>query len=560
MAIVDIFVVPLADSIGIHKDLVKTVLCMLLSYPLSSVLKRLPDNTKFYKEVFSISISLFYLVGIFDLWHGLFTILLSSGFTYIISSKLRTLPLMPWINFLFVLLHLFSNHLSVQMRDDFDVNVIDVTYPQMVLCMKLSAFGFNVYDGTLAEEALSDFQKNRRIVDHPPLLDFLAYVFFFPSLMTGPSFDYMEFSRFLDLTMFDSLSKVIKGKRKRVIPKSGDVAAWKLVQGIIWWALWISMSSKFNPTDCLKPEFMNYTFVTRVVYIWWCSAVYRWKYYGAWNISEGACILSGLGFNGVNSKGQLKWDRVKNINIYDVELGQNIHDLLEAWNMNTNKWLKYYVYLRLTPKGKKPGFRSTLATFFTSAFWHGSRPGYYMTFILGAFFQSIGRLYRKNLRPIFLEADGVTPVSYKWLYDIVSVIVTALSVGSATMPFILLDIRPSLQLWSTVYYWIHIGVILNLFLFKGPFSKQFLKWLRSFHPAPLTPSQKIKLDSEKLRQIKEELARLSSVQPTLGVPQPDIDKFDEDVREALDELELLKQELVRDLSKVRRNSNAEKKG
>lgn len=554
MAIADAIVVPLADKIGVHKDLVKMAVCMFLSYPLSSVMKRLPDHTKIYKETFSIGSSLFYLIGIFDLWYGLFTFLLSSGFTFWITYKLRKSPFMPWVNFLFVLLHLFANHLSVQLRDDFDVNVIDVTYPQMVLCMKLSSFGFNVYDGTVPEQNLSEFQKNRRIVEHPPLLDFLAYVFYFPALMIGPSFDYMEFSRFIDLSMFDELSKIIKGKRKRVIPRSGDVASWKLAEGIMWTALWITFSDRFDARHCLKAEFMDNPFLVRVFYMYVAGFVYRWKYYGAWSITEGACILSGLGFNGVNSKGQLKWDRVKNIDIYRVELGQNTHDILEAWNMNTNKWLKYYVYLRLTPKGKKPGFRSTLVTFFTSAFWHGSRPGYYMTFLLGAFFQSMGRLYRKNLRPIFLEADGVTPGPYKWAYDIVSLYLIQMGVGYGVLPFVMLDLKPSLQIWGTVYFWVHIAIVVNLFLFKGPYGPPFIKWLRSFHPTPLTPAQQVKLDAGKLRQIKEEIEKLSSVQPSLGVPQPDIDKFDEDLHEALEELEMLKEELVKDIAKLR-NAN-----
>ena len=37
--------------------------------------------------------------------------------------------------------------------------------------------------------------------------------------------------------------------------------------------------------------------------------------------------------------------------------------------MKTNVWLRECVYKRVTPKGKKPGFVSSLATFATSAFW-----------------------------------------------------------------------------------------------------------------------------------------------------------------------------------------------
>ena len=37
--------------------------------------------------------------------------------------------------------------------------------------------------------------------------------------------------------------------------------------------------------------------------------------------------------------------------------------------MKTNVWLRECIYKRVTPKGKKPGFMSTMLTFLTSAFW-----------------------------------------------------------------------------------------------------------------------------------------------------------------------------------------------
>lgn len=92
----------------------------------------------------------------------------------------------------------------------------------------------------------------------------------------------------------------------------------------------------------------------------------RTKYYGVWSLTEGACILAGLGYNGVDENRKARWDRVTNVDPYALETAQNTRAYLEAWNMNTNKWLKNYVYLRVTPKGKKPGFRSSLATFTTS--------------------------------------------------------------------------------------------------------------------------------------------------------------------------------------------------
>ena len=117
----------------------------------------------------------------------------------------------------------------------------------------------------------------------------------------------------------------------------------------------------------------------------------RTKYYGIWFLTEGACILSGLGYNGVNEKKQARWDRVTNIQPWTIETAENSRAYMEAWNMNTNKWLKNYIYLRVTPKGKKPGFRSSMATFITSALWHGVSPGYYLMFITAGFMQTTAK-------------------------------------------------------------------------------------------------------------------------------------------------------------------------
>ena len=117
----------------------------------------------------------------------------------------------------------------------------------------------------------------------------------------------------------------------------------------------------------------------------------RFKYYGVWKMAEGACILSGLGFHGYNPDGTLKWDRMANVSPIALETAQNNKAYLETWNQMTNKWLKNYVYLRVTPRGKKPGFRSSMATFTTSAVWHGFYPGYYLTFVSAAFIQTCGK-------------------------------------------------------------------------------------------------------------------------------------------------------------------------
>lgn len=568
LAFIDKAVLSLASKVGLPLDLLRIAICLSLSYPLCAVLKRFPDNSRSAKSAFIIAVAMFYLLGIFSLWGGTRTLLISTVFTWIITSKFPGRPWMPWVNFLFVLSHLFVNHIAEQLNSALYADSFGVTGPQMVLCMKLTSFAWNVYDGTLLSKssqqqksksspALSSFQLERAILNPPSLLDFLSYAFFFPSLLTGPSFDYAEYIRWLDLTMFDTPDKNSNSKRhKRTIPKSHGPATVKLLQGICWFVLWTYITAYVNLEK--YGDGGDFKFHERAVYLYLLGFTYRLKYYGAWSISEGACILSGIGYNGVDAKtGNLKWNRVRNIDPWAFETGQNTHQLLSAWNQNTNKWLKNYVYLRVTPKGRKPGFMSTLVTFITSAVWHGTWPGYYLTFIGGAFFQSLGRVFRKNLRPIFMQADGLSPGPYKYYYDALGFVVTQLAFGYMVQPFILLELQPSLHMWSTVYYYVHIGIITSIMLFNGPCGPAVKRFCRKWHPK--LPESKNTVHSEVLRikQLREDLGRLSST-PLLGIPEPDMDHMDSDIRQAALELDELKRELLTDLEVLRSSISGER--
>lgn len=75
------------------------------------------------------SISVFYLVGLFDLWDGLWGLLFSSAGAYIIASNIEG-PIMPWIGFVFLMGHMSVSHIHRQQRGD--DSVVDVTgvYPR----------------------------------------------------------------------------------------------------------------------------------------------------------------------------------------------------------------------------------------------------------------------------------------------------------------------------------------------------------------------------------------------------------------------------------------------
>lgn len=267
----------------------------------------------------------------------------------------------------------------------------------MVLVMKLTNFCWNVADGRRPEKELLPYQNERAIRKLPSLLDYAGFVLFFPSLFAGPTFDYVDYKRWIETTMFEvpagvDASKRAPTRKKRKVPRSGTPAAWKAAAGLLWIVLFLKFSGYYYPEFFTGSRYMEYSFPRRVWQLHMLGVTSRLKYYGVWSLTEGACILSGLGYNGVDPvTGKVSWDRLLNVDPWGVESAQNTRAYLGEWNINTNNWLRNCVYLRVTPKGKKPGFRASLSTFVTSAFWHGFYPGYYLTFVLAAFNQSVAK-------------------------------------------------------------------------------------------------------------------------------------------------------------------------
>ena len=141
--------------------------------------------------------------------------------------------------------------------------------------------------------------------------------------------------------------------------------------------------------------------------------------------------------------------------------------------MKTNVWLRESMYKRLARKGKKPGFKSSMLTFITSAFWvrgffftginsikpfvkHGIASGYYLTFLLGGFVTSAGRLCRATLRPLVLppvlppsgqSQPEMAPTTVKRLYDLVGSIVTVSLMNFTVAPFVIGGFYDSIEAW-----------------------------------------------------------------------------------------------------------------
>ena len=255
------------------------------------------------------------------------------------------------------------------------------------------------------------------VMNPPSILSMEAKIiciqFFFPSLFVGPSFDFAEYRRWIETSMFEvpagtPSSRMPPTRKKHRIPRSGTPAAMKAFAGLLWIALFVKLSTWYTVELLTGDQYLTYSLPYRIWLLHMFGVTTRTKYYGVWALTEGACILSGLGYKGIDPRtGRVQWDRLQNVNPWGVEAAQNTRAYLENWNVNTNHWLRHYIYLRVTPKGRKPGFRASMATFVTSAFWHGFYPGYYLTFVLASLLQTVAKSKEKRFQfPSSHRASG----------------------------------------------------------------------------------------------------------------------------------------------------------
>ncbi|MCJ1385934.1 lysophospholipid acyltransferase [Xylographa soralifera] len=513
-----------ADATGTSVDELKLISSFLLSYPLAGVLKRIPDSKPYQKNLFIVAVSLFYLVGLFDLWSGIRTLLISSVGAYVIAAYIES-PFMPWIGFVFLMGHMSVSHVHRQFAAS--PEEVDITGAQMVLVMKLTAFCWNVQDGRLPDKDLADIQRERAIRQLPSLLDYTGYVLFFPALLAGPAFDYVDYRSWIETSMFTvppgtDPSQAPRTRKKRKIPRSGTPAAMKAIAGLAWIFLFLKFSTWYNVDLVLGNQYMQYSFLRRVWILEMLGFSTRLKYYGVWSLTEGACILSGLGYKGIDPKtGRVQWNRLQNVNPWGIESAQNSRAYLENWNMNTNAWLRNYMYLRVTPKGKKPGFRASLATFVTSAFWHGFYPGYYLSFVLAAFVQTTAKNARRYIRPFFLTPDGQRPTPAKRYYDLVTYFATQSVFCFTTAPFVLLTFSASLLVWARVYFYAVLMIAASMAFFASPAKGWLVR----------------ELDKRNRPALAKRRSQETLGSPLLGLPNDPGRDVDEAVREVREEVE-----------------------
>jgi len=167
------------------------------------------------------------------------------------------------------------------------------------------------------------------------------------------------------------------------------------------------IGSGIFPSSLLKSdEYYNFSFIYRLLYMRCSMDFSLMKYFGVWLLSEGICVLSGVGFNGYDKDGKPLWNGLTNIKPLEFEFATNHQQVIESFNINTNEWAKRYIFKRLIFLNNRN--LSSLGTLFFLAIWHGFAVGYFICFSFEFIYMEAEKRYQQSTKSFVISIEKKT--------------------------------------------------------------------------------------------------------------------------------------------------------
>jgi len=253
---------------------------------------------------------------------------------------------------------------------------------------------------------------NRKIIEKPTLLETFSYIFYYPTSLIGPSFEFADFRKFINLEAEYKEIPMLKCLKHSL--KQLSVA-------VFYQICFVAFLDKLNPHLVLTEDYSSKSFLYKFTFYMLSTAFnIRAKYYSGFKMSEASVIFCGLSYekkevilgsiekqdeaktlkssesNSILSNGYLNneiknnnfitfeesFSKVNNMDILKFEFDVNPIAKINSWNVTVHKWLKYQVFLRLINVEiklfKNNKSLASMITFLISAVWHGFYPVYYV--------------------------------------------------------------------------------------------------------------------------------------------------------------------------------------
>ena len=253
----------------------------------------------------------------------------------------------------------------------------DPTIIYMMTISKFSSLAFSYEDGA-KKEIINKHHDEYKIIEKPSFLEVMSYIYFYPTSIVGPSFEFKDFINFINEK--DCYTKL--NEKFLYIFVNGFKY---LIVSFICMAAYSIISNTF-PLDYFIDKDFNHNLLYSLSYIFISVPGVRAKYYSGWVLSYSTLVFSGLSYTEKKEGDKIErsFEKGSYGSIIKVEWNTNPKDIINDWNKPVHLWLKYTIYTRVINidnkifKNNKPA--CNFLVFIYSAIWHGFYKSYYLSF------------------------------------------------------------------------------------------------------------------------------------------------------------------------------------
>ncbi|GFR42985.1 hypothetical protein Agub_g3984 [Astrephomene gubernaculifera] len=343
---------------------------------------------------------------------------------------------------------------------------LDFTGGAMVAVLKLIAMCVCRQDSFRKnKEDLTPYQAAHQLVASPSPLEFLSYLFGLGNLVAGPFVEFSEYKAFIEL----------KGpwdpNAAQRMPDPALRGFLCLLEGYLYMGMYLGLTLKgWDLRHYHSDWYYAQPLLVKCAAFCLIGLVYQLRYYFSWKITESAYAFAGLDYMGRDTvTGKALWGRCRNCSFLGVWLSDSARNVPLNWNICTGNFLRRYVYERIAPRNRRPGFQSLLFTQLVSAVWHGLYPGYLMFFV--------GTALWIYFSQVLYKAETHMPSSLRnsLPYRAVKIMWTGFVLNYMASAFQLLDFNSSSEAYASVHYFPFILMLVVNVLFSFVKAKRPLK-------------------------------------------------------------------------------------
>ena len=201
---------------------------------------------------------------------------------------------------------------------------MDITTIFMMTICKFSAFAYCHGD---SEDLNLRESRKKNMIKEFSTLEFLSYIYFFPSCLMGPFFEYSDYIDFIEE----------KGDYEE-IPDTFIIAFKRLLLAVLFSIIYLTIKQIGDVENIIENPSNNALMPYLAFFL---LIVHKYKYYIGFCLADSAILSSGISYQKNSEIGN--FEKIKNINISVIETCSSIRVFFQNWNISVHNWLKKYI-------------------------------------------------------------------------------------------------------------------------------------------------------------------------------------------------------------------------